>query len=130
MAVEPNTVEIFLDIKPGNKENSINPRSKGVIPVAILGSKEFDVADIDVTKLRFGLDNAEIKHNLSDPKIYTKHLKDVDDDGIMDLVSHYSVLETGIECGDDEVSLSGKTLSNQAIDGTDTISTVGCKKGR
>ena len=39
----PELMEIEIDIKPGSDRNSINPMSKGVIPVAILGSDEFDV---------------------------------------------------------------------------------------
>jgi hypothetical protein len=38
---------VDLDIKPGNDLNPINPASRGVIPVAILGSDTFDVADVD-----------------------------------------------------------------------------------
>ena len=42
-----NTVEVFLDIKPGSCPNPINTKSKGVIPVAILGGEKFDVNNID-----------------------------------------------------------------------------------
>jgi hypothetical protein len=40
-----------LDIKPGSCPNPINPKSKGKLPVAILGTAEFDVLDIDVSSL-------------------------------------------------------------------------------
>ena len=39
------------DIKPGSDTNPINPMGRGVIPVALLGSDTFDVADVDVTTL-------------------------------------------------------------------------------
>ena len=37
-----------LDIKPGSCPNPVNPRSKGVVPVAIIGSESFDVRQIDI----------------------------------------------------------------------------------
>jgi len=38
---------ISIDIKPGSSPNSINLKSKGVVPVAILGTDDFDVSDVD-----------------------------------------------------------------------------------
>jgi len=37
-----------LDIKPGSCPNSFNRKSHGVLPVALLGSDEFDVMKIDI----------------------------------------------------------------------------------
>jgi hypothetical protein len=47
--------EVKIDIEPGSDGNPINPKSRGVIPVAILGSDTFEVADVDVTTLAFML---------------------------------------------------------------------------
>ncbi len=41
-----------LDIKPGSCPNSFNRNSNGVLPVAILGSTELDVTQIDVESVR------------------------------------------------------------------------------
>ena len=38
---------VTLDIKPGSCPNPVNTKSKGVIPVAILGSADLDVSTID-----------------------------------------------------------------------------------
>lgn len=43
---------VFVDIKPGSCPNPINLKSKGVLPVAILGTEEFDVTQIDPTSIR------------------------------------------------------------------------------
>jgi hypothetical protein len=40
-----------LDIKPGSCPNPLNPRSHGVLPVALLGTEGFDVTDVDVSTL-------------------------------------------------------------------------------
>ena len=45
------TAVVFFDIKPGSCPNPINPRSKGVLRVAPLGTADFDVHDIDVSSL-------------------------------------------------------------------------------
>jgi len=40
-----------LDIKPGSCPNPLNPRSQGVVPMALVGDASFDVADVDVDSL-------------------------------------------------------------------------------
>ncbi len=40
-----------LDIRPGSCPNPLNPRSKGVLGVALLGSGDFDVRDVDTSTL-------------------------------------------------------------------------------
>jgi hypothetical protein len=42
---------VLIDVKPGSDPNSINNDGHGVIPVAILGSADFDVTQIDVSSL-------------------------------------------------------------------------------
>jgi hypothetical protein len=43
----PAPVDVPVDIKPGSCPNPVNVKSKGVIPVAILGTADFDVTLID-----------------------------------------------------------------------------------
>jgi len=110
--------------------DTINPRSRGVIPVALLGSEEFDVADVDVFTLRFGPDEASTAHDLTDGWIYSEHLQDVNLDGYMDLITHFKTQDTGIVCGNAEATLSGRLLDGMAFEGTDTFRTVGCNSNR
>ena len=123
----PATI-ITIDIKPGSDPNSVNPRSKGVIPVAVLGSTDFDAMQVDPTTVTFGPDGASPAHD--------GHIEDVDDDGYMDAVFHFRTQETGIVCGDTEATLNGEIFDDgeifdsTLITGTDTVNTVGCNSAR
>jgi hypothetical protein len=118
VSVSMVAAQVSIDIKPGSDPNSINPRSNGVIPVAVLGSIDFDATQVDVTTVTFGPDGASPAHD--------GHVEDVNDDGFMDAVFHFRTQETGIVCGDTEATLTGMTFGGLSIAGTDTVNTVGC----
>jgi 6-phosphogluconolactonase (cycloisomerase 2 family) len=122
----PGARKIEIDIKPENGTNPINPRSHGVTPVALLGSEDLDVADVDLTTLRFGPNEAAPAHDLADGWPYRDPLRDMNGDGFLDLLMHFRTQETGIQCGDTETKLTGHLLDGTSIEGMDKIRTVGC----
>ncbi len=111
---EISVTEGYLDIKPGSYPNSINTKSNGVIPVALLGTDIFDVRTVDVASLAFGPNNAQPKHDQTDSEVYEEHIQDVNFDGYEDLVSHYKTKQTGIAVGQvsAELDYDGSTVSD------------------
>jgi len=123
-AEQIDSIEIAIDIKPGSDINAINLSKKGVIPVAILGSATFDVTSVNVSSLEFGPGKAKPFHNLTEPIEHAKHLQDVNKDGFIDLVSHYTIRETGITSTADTATLSGNLDNGTLIYGIDSVRIV------
>jgi hypothetical protein len=111
--------EIDIDVKPGNAENTINPKSRGIISVAILTTPDFDASTVDVDSLRFGA-------TASEASVEGSAFDDVDGDGDLDLVLHFRQ-PTNIACGADVALLRGTSLTGQLIGRWDKVVTVGCK---
>jgi hypothetical protein len=109
---------LAIDIKPGSDPNSINPRSRGKIPVGILSGTAFDAsAQVDKTSLTFGRTGDE-------PSLEFCHAEDVNRDGLTDLVCHFDTRATGFQPGDTQGVLKGRTVSGQPLQGTDSVKIV------
>jgi Abnormal spindle-like microcephaly-assoc'd, ASPM-SPD-2-Hydin len=108
-------VRVTIDIKPGDSTNSINPGSKGKIPVAILSSRTFNaVALIDQTSLTFG-------HSGDEASLAFCNAEDVNRDGLPDLVCHFNTRSAGFVSGDTVGVLKGKTVDGIPVRGTDSV---------
>ena len=110
-------LQVTIDIKPGGFPNSINPKSRGVTPVAILTTATFNATTVKPSTVRFGATGTEAAPARS-------ALEDVDGDGDIDMILHFSTQSIGIHCGDTEEILTGETFSGQAISGSDSIRPV------
>jgi hypothetical protein len=88
--------------------------------VAILTTDSFDASTVDPTTVRFGATGTEAA-----PVHWA--LEDVDGDGDTDLILHFNAQEAGIACGDTNALLTGQTVAGMEIEGSDSVSTVGCK---
>jgi hypothetical protein len=111
---------VDIDIKPGSDPNSINCNNPpGVIAVAILTTDDFDATTVDHTTVTFeGAGETHIDKNTGLPR---RHEEDVDGDGDIDLVFHFRLGDTGLDCASTEGTLSGETFDGQAIEGTDAV---------
>jgi hypothetical protein len=105
--------EVEIDIKPWSYPNSINLKSKGVIPVAILSTEDFDATTVDPESVMF-----------ADASPVHYAVEDVDHDGDYDLILHFRTQDTSIAPGDMEACLIGETYDGVAIVGCDSVRTV------
>jgi hypothetical protein len=117
-------VTVAIDIKPGSGPNSINPKSKGKIPVAILSTTDFNAPKmVDRDSLTFGSTGDEPSLAFCNPKG-----EDINGDGLKDLVCHFYTEDTAFECGNTEGVLNGMTMDGTPIGGRDSVRIVPCKK--
>lgn len=97
---DPIVIPVSIDIKPGSCPNPLNVKSKGVLPVAIIGTIAFDVYDIDLSTLQLkGI--APIREEFEDVATPFNGAS-IDDcfdcteqgpDGFVDLVLHFDTEE-------------------------------------
>ncbi len=116
---------LSVDVKPGSDINPLNLKSNGVLPVAILGSEAFDVAQIDpeslflngVSPLRWSFEDV-CGLDLDDDEV---------PDGYEDMTLKFSTQEITDSLGDvvrgDIVTLTmtGSLLDDSSIWGEETV---------
>ena len=112
----PPVVEVDVDIKPGSDPNCFNSDGHGVIPVAILGSADFDASTVD--PFTVSLDGAEVR--VKGKSGNAGSLEDVNGDGYQDLVVHI-IDDSAYTSGDFMATLQGFTYDGVPIEGSDSI---------
>ena len=111
---------VDIDIKPDSDPNSINRRSRGNIPVAILSTAGFDAPnDVMIPLLTFGRTGNEL--SLSG---CGQGGEDVNGDGLLDLVCHFFTRLADFQAGDTEGILKGD-VGGTPIEGSDSVRIVG-----
>ena len=112
-------VRAVADVYPGDTPDIVDLASKGVIPVALLGSTAIDVRQVDPTSAVFGRRSAVETHGRG-------HLEDVNADGRPDLVLHFRTSDAGVRCGDSRAVLTAATFSGALVEAAGSIITTGC----
>ena len=141
------TIEVSVDIKPTSCPNPLNVKGNGVLPVAILGTEDFDVSQIDPTTVRLSLPDSEeegpaaIRSNLED--VATPYEGELcgchtcGPDGLMDMTLKFNSRDVAALLGDYEdgdvveLALSGylmEAFGGTPIVGADCV--VILKKGK
>jgi hypothetical protein len=118
-AICPQAVEI--DIHPGSDPNSININNKGVIPVAVFTTDDFDATQIDPETVRFGALSTLLNGGGATLLNGKGRYEDVDGDGRPDFVGHFPTQDTGFTSGDELGWILGETFNGTAFAGRDAV---------
>jgi hypothetical protein len=114
MAMAAVTVDI--DIRPDSDADGINCNNpKEVIIVAIIGTYDFDVTQVDTRSVEFeGALEMHMQGNF----------EDIDGDGDIDLVFRFRMGDTVLRCEDTEGKLTGLLLNGTSFEGKDSVRMV------
>lgn len=141
ISVVVKAMEMPVDIKPQSCPNPINVNKKGVTPVAILGTEDFDASIIDpatvtlegVPALRWSMMDVGTPYALpDDPGAYDCH--EAGADGYMDLTLKFDtqeVVETLATKNDGDVltlTINGQTFEGVHYEGKDVVVILNKKK--
>jgi hypothetical protein len=115
-------VEVEIDIKPGSDPNCFNSDGHGVIPVAILGSADFDVNDIDPATMQ--LEGLSVKVVGKKTERLLAHIEDVNGDSFDDLVVQIEDQDGAFTSGSGTAKVTGELYDGTPFEGTDDICIV------
>ena len=95
----PPYIDVSIDIKPQSCPNPVNVRDKGVLPVAILGTADFDISQVDpstiqlegVSPLRWAVQDVATPYY--DPLLDCYSCTTMGMDGFMDLTLKFNAQE-------------------------------------
>lgn len=132
-ALEAPTV-VALDIKPQSCPNSVNPNARGTLPVAILGTPEFDVSQIDVSSLLLDCVSPVATHieDVGTPFFgFGCACTEDGADGSMDLTLKFNLEDiAAILTGapEQQLTLTGTLLDGTRIEGLDCVRVVPARR--
>lgn len=104
-------IGVQIDIKPGNDQNNINLKSKGVVQVAVLTTDEFDAGMVDPATAEFA-GAAPVRWKL----------RDVDHDGDDDLMFHFRTQELDLDHDSTEATLTAQLTGQMTAQSTEQVS--------
>jgi len=120
----PVVQQINIEIKPGNREVApVNPKSQGSILVALLSNSGFDARGVDTYSLTFGHSGNESSYLRCN-----KEYRDVDGDGLPDLLCHFDNGKTGFEPTDTAGKIKGRMTAGGQFEGQGWLKVVPAKR--
>ena len=119
-------IEVGIDIDPGDRNNRVSILRNRFLRVAITGGSDFDVRDIDLDSVTFGVDGDDTSALQNRRGRFYGYYTDVNGDGQRDLVLFFDLYDTGIfedglRFGEFEMTLNGQLDDGTEFTGTDTL---------
>jgi hypothetical protein len=122
-------ITVSVDVRPGSCDNPFNPRSRGVLPVLLLGNDVFDVSAVDIESVRLS-GGAVLRGNVID-MAGAGECSSSAPDGYDDLLVKFdsgNVATSGMPLKKGStvaLRLTGKLYDGTPIDGEATVRIVG-----
>jgi parallel beta-helix repeat protein len=104
---------VIIDIKPGSYPNSINLKSKGNVPVAVLTTLDFNARTVNPSTVSFAG---------ASPRRCS--FEDVDKDGDVDMMFHFDTEMLELTQSSTSATLTANTYDGISIKGTDSVKIV------
>ena len=119
---------VGIDVKPGSSANSVNLKSKGKIPVAILSDEAFDATSVDPWSIEMA--GAAVAARKKGKRLMAREA-DVNEDGLPDLLVHFRTPDLAPELlVDGWAELTAVTFEGTGIEGVDHVRLVPKKRRR
>jgi parallel beta-helix repeat protein len=107
-------VSVDIDIKPGSRHKEIDLSYNGVVPVAVLSSKDFDARMIDPKSVLFA-GAAPVRSFLYDvDRDYRRNYR-------VDMLFFFKVKQLDLDQNSTEATLTGKTVDGKSFKGTESV---------
>ena len=123
----PTVSRVDIDVKPATEPNNVNLKSKGLLPVAILGSSSFDVTAVNPATINIGVVQLASRGSAKTPKL-AYSLSDVNSDGYLDLVANFEIqalVNAGVLTPTTvTLTLKANLYDTTPIEGTDSANIV------
>ena len=116
---KPAPIQVTIDVKPGDNPTTLEPKREGMVPIAILSTKQFDATQVDPATVRGGAKGAEAG-------IFRSALEDINGDRLADMMLLFRVPELGLDCSGKSITVKGKTTDGKEFEGTESVSMVAC----
>ena len=125
-------LSVSFDVRPASCPNPLNARSQGVLPVALLGTAQLDVNDVDVSTLRIE-GAAAVRWDYDDVAAPFAGAiagdlcgcTEAGPDGRLDLKLKFDTQDLVLASEDGRLTLTGELLDGTPIEGVDCIVVVG-----
>lgn len=110
---------VKMMIKPGDNDPAINPRSKGVLTVAVISDHTFDATTVSPASLRLGPTGTEALAE-------SFRTEDINGDGRTDMLLKFRTQKTSISCAATALQLTGEDAAAQQLWATTPVRLSGC----
>ena len=109
---------VGVEVWPGRPNRRVRPRRDRSMTVAIWGSADLDVRDVDLRSLRLGPDEARPR-GLRWTRRFRRRGRDLNGDGYPDLRLRFNPRRSGLQATTTEVCLTGRLHDGALLEGCD-----------